>query len=86
MDQKNKPVVKPPLPGESEADKKLLQSKFIEFQEKIKYIQDKLHLELKAVLVPTESAIMAGIRIEPKPDFFEHHKKKIIKPKGFLKG
>jgi len=63
-----------------EADEKLLQSKLAEFKEKVKYLENKLHLEMKAILVPMEDAILARLIVRPKPDFFEHHKKKILVP------
>lgn len=64
----------------SEADKKLLEEKRAEFKEKIRYLENKLHLKMKAVLVGSETAITAMLAIIPNPDFFEHHKKKIIVP------
>lgn len=74
----NPPNNKPP--GLSDADKKLLNTKLAEFKEKMGYLEKKLHIGVKAVLIGDESSITAKIVIVPNHDFFEHHKKKIITP------
>ena len=65
----------------SEEDAKLLGSKIAEFKEKIEYLSKTYHLALLPITVFSPyGGITPRLTVEPAPDFFKHHKKKIITP------
>jgi len=82
----NKPLVKKEEKL-SEEDAKLLGSKIAEFKEQIAYLSKTYHLAIIPVAVFSPYAgVTPHLTVEAAPDFFKHHKKKIVEPRGFLKG
>jgi len=82
---KDKPEVK--KEELTEEDAKLLGSKIAEYKEKVEYLSKKYRLAIIPITVfSSYDGLTPGLTVEPMPDFFEHHKKKIITPYNTIKG
>lgn len=75
-------------PELTEAEKKILNAKMAEFQKKMSYLENKLHIQMRAVLERNDTisseTVRAKLVMAAKPDFFKTFGKKIIQPKGLI--